>query len=185
MECHEEGLAGDSLGVVRATSTRRPRSCLYAGVDLSRRRLDVHVLDEDDRTIEGEDVPDGFGELAGEVDPGDLRAALPAYVRCWPAGRHPGRQLSSPKTVRRALGRATRVSCLARCSTPQTLQRDSHLSTTCVGTTARARTRARECLHMERGRRCRDSPRREASSARRSGGRPDHPSGSRLSANAR
>src|SRR5665213_3008745 len=25
----------------------------------------------------GEDVPDGFGELAGEIDPGDLRATLP------------------------------------------------------------------------------------------------------------
>jgi hypothetical protein len=28
----------------------------------------------------GQDVPDGFGELAGDVDPGDLRAALPAQV---------------------------------------------------------------------------------------------------------
>ena len=34
-----------------ATSTRRPRRC-YAGLDLSRQRLDVHVLDEDGRTIE-------------------------------------------------------------------------------------------------------------------------------------
>jgi hypothetical protein len=57
---------------------------LYAGLDLSRRRLDVHVLDEDGRTIEGEDVPDGFGELAGEIDPGDLRAALPAEAPLHP-----------------------------------------------------------------------------------------------------
>jgi hypothetical protein len=32
----------------------------------------------------GEDVPDGFGELAGEVDPGDLRAALPAEASLHP-----------------------------------------------------------------------------------------------------
>lgn len=32
----------------------------------------------------GEDVPDGFGELAGDVDPGDLRAALPAEALLGP-----------------------------------------------------------------------------------------------------
>src|SRR3990172_10962680 len=32
----------------------------------------------------GEDVPDGFGELAGDVDPGDLRAALPAQALLGP-----------------------------------------------------------------------------------------------------
>ena len=36
--------------VLTGTSTKRPM--LYAGLDLSRQRLDVHVLDEDGRTVE-------------------------------------------------------------------------------------------------------------------------------------
>jgi hypothetical protein len=36
-----------------------------------------------------EDVPDGFGELAGEIDPGDLRAALPAEAPLHPLGAVP------------------------------------------------------------------------------------------------
>src|SRR5450759_5596630 len=36
------------------------------------------------RFILGEDVPDGFGELASDVDPGDLRATLTAQAPLGP-----------------------------------------------------------------------------------------------------
>src|ERR1017187_1052831 len=62
------------------------------------------------RFILGEDVPDRFGELAGEVDPGDLRAALPAEASLHPlvsfaiagvAGRVGGRFDQRPAEVLR------------------------------------------------------------------------------------
>jgi hypothetical protein len=73
----------------------------------------------------------GANGAAGTSGRGDQPALRPGT-----GGPICTRSSCRPKTVRRALGCATRVSCLAWCSTPQTLQRDSHLSTTCVGTTA-------------------------------------------------
>lgn len=56
---------------------------------------------------------------------------IPSCSATWAAGQPAStRAIKSwrPKTVRRALGCATRVSRLAWCSTPQTVGRDSHLS---------------------------------------------------------
>ena len=43
MNCHEEGLAGDSVGLSRQPAPRRPQEMLHAGLDLSRKRVDVHA----------------------------------------------------------------------------------------------------------------------------------------------
>ena len=56
----KRGLTGDNVWVVTATSTGRPQEMLYAGLDLSRQRLDVHILDEEGSTVELTAVrPDG------------------------------------------------------------------------------------------------------------------------------
>ena len=48
------GLPGDTLSgrVVTATSTKEAQDMLYAGLDLSRQKLDVRILDEVGRTVE-------------------------------------------------------------------------------------------------------------------------------------
>ncbi len=48
----KRGLAGDRLTVVSHNQHREGPVMLYVGLDLSRQRLDVHVLDEDGRTVE-------------------------------------------------------------------------------------------------------------------------------------
>jgi len=45
------GLHGDNVGLF-STQHQEAQEMLYAGLDLSRQRLDVHVLDEDGRTVE-------------------------------------------------------------------------------------------------------------------------------------
>src|SRR2546427_8747586 len=58
----KRGLARDSLWVVETSQHREAPVMLYAGLDLSRQRLDVHVLDEDGRTVEATAVsPDAAG----------------------------------------------------------------------------------------------------------------------------
>src|ERR1035437_1147354 len=52
MECHEKGPHRRQSWVVKATSTGKLHAMLYVGLDLSRQRLDVHVLDEAGRTVE-------------------------------------------------------------------------------------------------------------------------------------
>src|ERR1035437_688997 len=52
MECHEKGPHRRQGWVDKATSTGRLHPMLYVGLDLSRQRLDVHVLDEEGRTVE-------------------------------------------------------------------------------------------------------------------------------------
>jgi hypothetical protein len=45
------GLHGDNVGL-SSNQHQEARAMLYAGLDLSRRRLDVRVLDEEGRTVE-------------------------------------------------------------------------------------------------------------------------------------
>src|SRR5450759_2097034 len=47
----KRGLAGDNVGLSRQPAPRRPHAMLYAGLDLSRKRLDVHVLRDDGTTV--------------------------------------------------------------------------------------------------------------------------------------
>jgi hypothetical protein len=47
----KRGLAGDNVGL-SSNQHQEAQDMLYAGLDLSRQRLDVHVLDEDGRTVE-------------------------------------------------------------------------------------------------------------------------------------
>ena len=44
------GLGGENVGLSRQPALRRPDAMLYAGLDLSRKRLDVHVLRDDGTT---------------------------------------------------------------------------------------------------------------------------------------
>src|SRR5918996_3744437 len=59
----KKGLPGDRLRfVVWELSQRRPASMLYAGLDLSRKRLDFHLLDGEGATVEvGAASPDADG----------------------------------------------------------------------------------------------------------------------------
>jgi hypothetical protein len=47
----KRGLTGDNVGL-SSNQQREAQEMLYAGLDLSRQRLDVHVLDEEGRTVE-------------------------------------------------------------------------------------------------------------------------------------
>jgi transposase len=47
----KKGLAGTTLGC-QSNQHQEAQDMLYAGLDLSRQRLDVHLLDEDGRTVE-------------------------------------------------------------------------------------------------------------------------------------
>src|SRR5687767_11821228 len=78
----EKGLLGGSLRVCPARVTeRRPTSMVYAGLDLSRKRLDFHLLDELGETLELGAVPpdaDGLRALARRLSVHEepLRAAI-------------------------------------------------------------------------------------------------------------
>src|SRR5580765_1574317 len=58
-----KGLSGDRLRlVIQELSQRRPASMLYAGLDLSRKRLDFHLLDAEGATVDvGASPPDADG----------------------------------------------------------------------------------------------------------------------------
>src|SRR5664280_419967 len=67
----KRGLAGDKGRVVKQPAPRRPQLMLYAGLDLSRKRLDVHVLREDGTTALVTAVSpdtDALRTLAARVD---------------------------------------------------------------------------------------------------------------------
>src|SRR2546425_5166672 len=51
MGCHEEGPHRRDRWVAIAPSTEEAHEMLYAGLDLSRQRLDVHVVQEDGTTV--------------------------------------------------------------------------------------------------------------------------------------
>src|SRR5450756_1190512 len=65
----KKGLRGGNVGLSSQPAPGGPRM-LYAGLDLSRQRLDVHVLDEEGRTVEVTTAtPDVFGlrELVARI----------------------------------------------------------------------------------------------------------------------
>jgi hypothetical protein len=68
-ECHEEGLLGGNLRVATVElTTRRPMAMLHAGLDLSRHRLEVHLLDQHGGTVQVTTAPpdaDGCAGLPG------------------------------------------------------------------------------------------------------------------------
>jgi hypothetical protein len=64
----KKGLPGDRLRlVIQELSQRRPASMLYAELDLSRKRLDFHLLDAEGASVDvGASPPDADG-LVGSV----------------------------------------------------------------------------------------------------------------------
>jgi transposase len=68
----KRGLPGGNFGFSpEPPHTRRPHSILHVGLDLSRRRLDVHVLDEPGETVSVTTAPpdrDGLAHLVREID---------------------------------------------------------------------------------------------------------------------
>jgi len=48
----KRGLTGDKVGLSQQPAPGGPKRCCTPGLDLSRQRLDVHVLDEEGRTVE-------------------------------------------------------------------------------------------------------------------------------------
>jgi hypothetical protein len=67
----KRGLLGGNLRVATVElTTRRPMAMLQAGLDLSRHRLDVHLLDAQGSTVQVTAAPpaaDGLGGLARQT----------------------------------------------------------------------------------------------------------------------
>src|SRR5262249_10107393 len=61
-ECHEEGPPAERCSARPGETKGRPASMLYAGLDLSRKRLDFHLLDGGGETVDvGASPPDADG----------------------------------------------------------------------------------------------------------------------------
>src|SRR2546430_17545394 len=80
-ECHEEGPSRGTMLRASLVDEGRPVAMLYAGLDLSRKRLDFHLLDPGGATVEiGAAPPDADGlhaltrRLDGHCEP--IRAAI-------------------------------------------------------------------------------------------------------------
>src|ERR671937_2289426 len=80
-ECHEEGPPRGAMLRASSKDEGRPVSMLYAGLDLSRKRLDFHLLDAEGATVDvGATPPDADGlqhlseRLAVYAEP--IRAAI-------------------------------------------------------------------------------------------------------------
>src|SRR6478609_6438112 len=75
----KEGLLGGTLNVSSRSEQRRPTFMLHVGLDLSRARLDVCVVDEAGELVAQTAVPpdvDGLRQLAGRADGRRVRAVI-------------------------------------------------------------------------------------------------------------
>jgi transposase len=83
----KEGLLGDRLGLSPQATTKEAVSMLHAGLDLSRRRLDFHLLDEGGGTVDvGSAAPDADG-LARLVERVGLRQPVRAAIESMTGAR--------------------------------------------------------------------------------------------------
>jgi hypothetical protein len=64
----KEGLLGGTLNASSRSELRRPTLMLHAGLDLSRRRLDVCLLDDRGELVGESAVPPDADGLRGVVD---------------------------------------------------------------------------------------------------------------------
>jgi hypothetical protein len=75
----KEGLLGDRLGVSSRSEHEEARRMLHAGLDLSRRRLDVCLVDDAGELVEHTAAPpdsDGLRHLAESLSGERVRAVI-------------------------------------------------------------------------------------------------------------